>query len=280
MNKKILKIGAFILAIVLIIGVGLFANSLVGNPISKAIAKNTAEKYIKENYGNTDCKLESISYSFKDEYYHAHVSSESSIDTHFSLLINGLGQLKYDNYESSVTNGWNTAQRIGMDYRKVADEILKSKQLPYNMFIAYGELIFTHWDAETEENGVHHIPSYALITDELTLDGYYNVNKLGADAGKITVYIADSMVSVERMSEILLDIRMCFDDAGVGFHAIDCVLEYPRDENGFAEDGRIEVMDFLYSDIYEEGLTDRIEESNKAAMEYYNDQDLEKYVEK
>ena len=50
MKKRILKIAALVLAVVLIIGVCLFANSLVGNPISKALAENTAEKYIKEAY--------------------------------------------------------------------------------------------------------------------------------------------------------------------------------------------------------------------------------------
>ena len=60
MKKKILKIGALVLAIVLIVGVCLFANSLIGNPISKALAKNTAEKYLEENYPDTDFELGEI----------------------------------------------------------------------------------------------------------------------------------------------------------------------------------------------------------------------------
>ena len=33
------------------------------------------------------------------------------------------------------------------------------------------------------------------------------------------------------------------------------------------------VMDFLYSDIYEEGLVERVQASNDAAGDYYNEMD-------
>ncbi len=42
------------------------------------------------------------------------------------------------------------------------------------------------------------------------------------------------------------------------------------------EDCRFEVKDFLYSDIYEEGILDRVKESDKTAKEYYAEQDAEK----
>ena len=48
MKKRILKIAAFVFAIALIVGVCVFANALVGNPISKAMATNTAEKHIEK----------------------------------------------------------------------------------------------------------------------------------------------------------------------------------------------------------------------------------------
>lgn len=275
MKKKILKISAFILALILIVGVCMFANSLVGNPISKAMAKNTAEKHIQSTYKDTDFELEGVTYSFKDGYYHAYVSSPSSIDSSFTLLINGFGKLKYDYYENNVTNGWNTASRIDGDYRNAVKIIFESKVFPYNEHIGYGELIFVPAD----QKDAPETPDYALITNELTPDAYYNANELGARAGKLTVYIADTDVSAERMAEILLGIRDCFDKAGVGFYAIDCVLEYPQDENGFAEDGRVEVMDFLYADIHSEGLLERVTEADKAARAYNSAQDAEKLEE-
>lgn len=275
MKKQILKIAAFVLAMALIIGVGAFANALIGNPLSKALAKNTAEKHIEKTYGGTDYELERVSYSFKDGYYYAYITSPSNIDGDFTLYINGFGQLRYDNYDYNVTNGWNTATRIDMDYRKTADTLFESSLFPFTPYIAYGEIMFTTADNQSAPD----ISEYALVTDELVANAYYNAAELGARAGKLTVYIDDNTVTAERLSQILLEIRDYFDNAGVGFYAIDCVLEYPRDENGFAEDGRVEVMDFLYADIYEDGLVERVEASNAAAQEYYYAQDMEKLTE-
>ena len=262
--KTGLKIAAFTLAVILIVGVLWFANALVGNPISKALAENTAKKYLKENYKDTDYELEEVTYSFKDGYYHAYVSSPSSIDTHFTLMINGFGKLSYDNFDY-VTSGWNTAERLDKDYRGAVDDFFASMSFPYNAYIAYGELIFV--SSSDQENPT--APDYALITEELTVDAYYDVNKLGAQSGKLTVYIYDDNVSVERLAEVLLGIRECIDNAGIGFYVIDCVIEYPRDEEGFADYGRVEVIDFLYSDIYEEGLVARVTEANEEAGEFF-----------
>ena len=93
MKKRILKIAAFVFAIILIAGVSVFANSLVGNPISKAIAKNTAEKHLEETYADKDFEIERVSFSFKDGYYHAFVCSPSSIDSDFTILIDMWGKM-------------------------------------------------------------------------------------------------------------------------------------------------------------------------------------------
>ena len=45
MKKKVLKVLALIVAIALIIGIGLFANALVGNPVSKFLATKSAEEH-------------------------------------------------------------------------------------------------------------------------------------------------------------------------------------------------------------------------------------------
>lgn len=264
MKTKILKIAALTLAIVLIVGVLFFANSLVGNPLSKALAKCTAEKHLKENYLDTDYELEEVKYSFKDCYYHAYVTSPSSIDTHFELWINGFGKLKYDNYDYDVTSGWNTAMRIDKDYRNTVETLIESGSFPYDVYIGYGELAFT--TEEYKDNTT--IPTYALVSNELTVDAYYNANELGKSAGKLTVHIEDATVSPERMAEILLGIRECFDNAGVGFYAIDLTLEYPEDVND-TDDDRLEVLEFLYSDIYEEGLVERVAEANENAKTYF-----------
>ena len=277
MKKRILKIAAFVFAIALIAGVCVFANALVGNPISKAMATNTAEKHIEENYADKNFEIERVTFSFKDGYYHAFIYSPSSIDSDFTILVDMWGKLRYDTYEDRVLSGGNTADRISREYRAVVDKVLDSQAFPYNEHIGYGDFDFyprVHLEEYT-------VPEYALITEDLTLDAFYDVNELGAEHGKLTIYIDDDTVSYERLSEILLDIRRIFDDTGVKFYVIDCVLEYPKNEDSSKkQEGRVEVREFLYADIYEEGMVERVKASDEAANAYYDEQDAEKFKEK
>ena len=277
MKKRILKIAALVFAIALIVGVCVFANGLVGNPISKAVATNTAEKHLEETYSDKDFEIERVTFSFKDGYYHAFIYSPSSIDSDFTILVDMWGKLRYDTYEDRVLSGGNTADRISRDYRAVVDKVLDSQAFPYNEHIGYGDFDFyprVHLEEYT-------VPEYALITEDLTLDAFYDVNELGAKHGKLTIYIDDDTVSYERLSEILLDIRRIFDDTGVKFYVIDCVLEYPKNEDSSKkQEGRVEVREFLYADIYEEGMVERVKASDEAANAYYDEQDAEKFKEK
>lgn len=127
MKKKILKTVAVIISIVLIVGVCVIANAFLGNPISKHIATNTAEKHLEEKYSDRDFEIEKVIYNLKDGNYHAFIKSPSSIDSHFTVLIDMWGNLKIDNYEDSVLTGWNTANRLGNEYREKVDEILDSQ---------------------------------------------------------------------------------------------------------------------------------------------------------
>ena len=276
MKKRILKIAAFVFAIALIVGVGVFANALVGNPISKVVATNTAEKHIEENYADKDFEIERVTFSFKDGYYHAFIYSPSSIDSDFTILVDMWGKLRYDTYKDRVLSGGNTADRISRDYRAAVDKVLDSQAFPYNEHIGYGDFDF-YPRVHLEE---YSVPEYALITEDLTLDAFYDVNELGAKHGKLTIYIDDDTVSYERLSEILLDVRRIFDESGVKFYVIDCVLEYQKNEDSSKkQEGRVEVREFLYADIYEDGMVERVKASDEAANAYYNEQDAEKLKE-
>ena len=171
MKKKILKIAALVIAIALIIGVCWFANGLVGNPISKSLATRTAEKYIEENFPNTDFELERVTFSFKDTKYHAYIVSPSSADSSFSLTINMGGKIVLDLYENNVLTGWNTARRLGDAYREAVDQVLESPSFPYDCHIGFGDLEFIPEEYKNEPD----VPSYALITNELELDGIYDI---------------------------------------------------------------------------------------------------------
>ena len=274
--KKFFKTVAIVLAIILIAFAILLANAFFGNPISKALAQNTAQKYFQQTYSNTDYELGDVTYSFKDGFYYAPISSPSSIDTRFSLAIDAFGKLHHDYFADYVTTGRNTISRLEADYRQAVEAVFQSESFPYDTHIAFGELVYV-FEADRE---TYDVADYAIIVDELPLDVQYDVNALGTQAGRLTVYIWDDTVSAARLAEILLDIRASFDGAGIGFRTINCILEYPREENTLYEGDRFEVMDFAYSDIYEEGLIERVEESNAAANRYYQEQDGLKHQEK
>ena len=269
MKKKILKIAALVVALALIVGVSIFANSLVGNPISKMLSTNTAKQYIKENHPDKDYQLDGVTFNFKFVCYNAYFTSPSSPDSSFTLMLGMNGKIVHDYYEGQVINRENTARRLENEYRAAVSKVLDNPALPYDCHIGYGGLQFITEEFKNEPD----VPSYALITNDLELDGIYDVNELGAKAGKLTIYVYDDTVTVERLAEIILDIKGMLDDAGVRFYVMDCVLEYPKPESGEWRQGRVEVMDFLCSDIYEEGIVERVQASNDAADEYYDEMD-------
>ena len=269
MKKKILKIAAFVLALALIVGVCVFANSLVGNPISKLLATKTAEKYLEENHPGKDYQLDGVTFSFKLTCYYAYFSSPGSPDSSFSLMLGMDGKIIHDYYENNVLVGWNTARRLSDEYRAAVGKVLDNPTFPYQIDIGYGDLEFI----SEEYKNAPEVPDYALITNDLELDGIYDIGELGAKAGKLTVYIWDDTVSIERLAEIMLDMKKMLDDAGVRFYIMDCVLQYPKPEEGAWKQDRVEVMDFLCSDIYEEAMAARVREANDAAKDYYNAMD-------
>ena len=274
MKKRILKAAAFVAALALIAGVCIFANALVGNPISKAMAKNAAKDHIEKNYSDKDFKIESVTFNFKDGNYCALITSPNSTDSNFTLQIDMWGKLCEDNYEHRVLTGQNTAERIDRDYRNKVDAILNSQSFPYNERIGYGEIEFISREYKNDPS----VPDYAIVTEDLTLDAFYDANEFGAKAGKLTVCIDNDTVSIERLSEMILDVRRIFDDAGVKFYTIDFALEYPANSDGSKKEGRVEVMDFLYTDIYEEGMIERVRASNESANVYYSQQNAKKII--
>lgn len=110
MKKKVLKIIALVIAIALIVGIAWLANSLNGNPISKMLAEKAADNYLEEHYSETDYYIEKLGFSFKSICYYAHVRSETSMDTQFTLYIDMVGNVYFDTYDD-VLRGSITARR-------------------------------------------------------------------------------------------------------------------------------------------------------------------------
>ncbi len=274
--KKWLKTGALVAALVLILGIGWFANALVGNPVSKWLAARTAEKHLEEVYGETDFVLERVAYNFKDGNYYVHIKSPTSEDSSFYLCMNMWGVLERDTYESRVLSGNNTADRLYMEYRDFTGTVFESPEYPFTSFITYGDLR-VGFDTPYLPVGEDLPAAGYIVLEELVLDKQYDMKELGALAGRLVVYVEDDEVTVERAAEVLLELKQLFDDAGVTFYAIDFVLEYPRlEEGGTSKEGRVETQEFLYADIYEEGMIERVKAANEAANEYYEERDWEK----
>ena len=268
------KLTAWFTGIILVVVGALVAFIPFGNPLSKYLVTKNAEIYIEENYKDTDYIIDAVNYDFKTGNYYVQVMSPSSGDSSFTIYAGTNGKIGYDTYEDAVSQKWNTANRINNEYWNTTKALLESEKFPYNQHIAFGNIEFADSDTPVGAD----VPKYAIFTSELELDGVYDIREMGARAGHLTIYIYDEDVSVSRLSEILLGIKELFDNNGVTFYIIDCVLEYPRPEDGSpAKEGRVEVMNFLYEDIFEAGLEERVAESDKKAREYYAALDAEKF---
>lgn len=272
MKTRILKITALCLAIVLIIGVCAFANSLVGNPISKMMARHTAEKHLEANYPNTDYEIEEVSYSFKDGGYYAHVASPSSMDGNFTLRLSMFGKLRNDDYSSRVEGHDNVAKRLYFEYREMVDTVLNSYAYPYTVSMGYGRLEFESEVGEEEVKG-------AIRRTELVNDRFYKVGELGAKNGELVLYIDSDTVTNEKAAEILLKTKELLDQSGISFYSVHFCLRYPPydvEKSYERPDEEIDLKDFLYTDIYEEGFIERIEKCVEDTQNYYNEQDNDK----
>ncbi len=269
MKKKILKILALVVAIVLIIGVGLFANALVGNPVSKFLATKGAQEHLAKNYSDKDFVIEEVTYDFKTGGYYARVTSPTSIDSHFSLSFDWMGKLVLDCYDD-VTTGWNTAMRLEDDYRNAVKAVTESKDFSEKYFLAYGEIPCVLSDYPIDEEK----PEYALQRKDLVLDKVYDIREVGANHGKLVLYAYDDEVTIERLSELLLDVKNKFDKSGVTFKAVEFILEPTKEEGQpLMSDEQIKIRNFYYSDIYEDGLVERVKKANQETIEYDREQE-------
>ena len=274
MIKKVLKIVALVVAITLIVTVCWFANALCGNPISKWLAEKAADAYLNEHYPDTDYYIENLGYSFKFAGYYAHVRSETSIDTQFSLNIDMAGNVYFDTYDD-VLSGAITARRLEQEYRALTDQIFDNPAFPYPSDIGYGTLEIYPQEALDDPLATD-IPDYALVQQDLVLDQIYDIRELGKQAGHLIIYVESETISYELAAQIMLGIRAEFDKANIPFRAMDFVLQLPLPEEGPRPDEDVRVENFRYEDICEEGLADRIAEAHAELKAYYAELDAEK----
>ena len=188
------------------------------------------------------------------------------------MSLDMMGKLRWDSYEDRVLSGENTAARINKEYRAATEAVFTSPAFPYYSHIEFGDIEFISREWVDAED----LPRYALYTEDLKLDQVYDIRELGKIAGHLVLYVYDEDVSVEKAAEILLEVKHLMDAGGVSFHVIDLVLEYPKPvDDSPRKEGRVETMDFLYDDIYEERLVERVETANEAAIAHHAKADAE-----
>ena len=268
--QKMIKV-LIIVGCIFIVGGGLwFANGIYGNPISKTIAKSSAEKYIVDTYSGRDFVIDDVFYNFKDGYYHVEVKSPSSIDTHFTVSVFS-NKVAFDSYENEVLSGWNTYERINLDYMQMVERVFSSPNFPLVSEIDFGTIHLIDEDSFGEYNK----PGYGVKLEDLELDKIYDIKELAKTNGHIIFYAQDKEISFAKASELLMSIKNSLDEANIPFYAIDFILEKPRTSEGIAneDDTSIHTANFLYRDIYEDGLAERIEKAHDVLMEYYAEQD-------
>ena len=274
-TKKVLKVVAGILLVAVISVAIYFYIGFFGNPVSKLLMKNSAEKYVEENY--PDCYVNSWGYNFKDGKYFANIQKEGSPDTNFFVYADWLGNIGYDSYESYVTSGHNTANRMMMEYRDLLRAAIPQEDVDYTLDIFYGDILNDYYGKDFY-NGSSEKGRY-MPQEEIILDKQYDYSDISYKYGYVCLYVWDEEVSVSRAGEILLDVKSRLDNKGLGFYCIDFVLEKPKNEDGTRNDEeRINMDYFLWDDIYAEGLEDRIQTAHDELTAYYAKIDAEKGI--
>lgn len=273
--KKVLKVVALILVLALLACAAVIANGMMGNPISKHMAKKALEEHLAQNYSDMDLYTDTFDYNLKDGGYYAVIRSETSTDTVFFVDMDMKGNVTNDSYAADVQSMFNTSERVDEQYIQMVDSALALSGFAGEDNVLGGYLEFA--ENYPIDDGKDH--SYAIPRQELVLDKEYTADEIcamGLRSGILIVSVADETVTPQRAAEIMLQIRSLLDEAGVTFYRMDFALHSISGEDGTQPDAILRA-ELLCEDITEEGLEDRIVLSNEAINEYF--EQLEKEYE-
>lgn len=97
----------------------------------------------------------------------------------------------------------------------------------------------------------------------------YDIAKLGAEAGRVVIYVETEQLTPEFAAEVLVKIDELMEQGGVPFYAISLTLETPKHEY-------YSIENFRRADIRGDGLVERINENRQKTQDYYDKIDKEK----
>ena len=272
MAKKFKKtLWVLVMSVILAFALWL-GNGFFGNPVSALLARVGLNWYVAQTYSHLDLEMERLGYDFKTGGYYAYLVSPGSRDTAFYISLDMLGRVRYDSFDTWVTNRLNIEQRVQEQYRILTDAVLEDPAFVYSSDIRSGMLEFQQ-DREAEDDRDY---SFAIARDELVMDKTYTTEEIlafGKRAGILTVYVQEDTVTAERAAAIMLRIRQMFDEAKVTFYRMDFVLQHPIPEDG-ADWNREEIRaEILYADLVEPGLEERIRDSHEKIMAWFAKQE-------
>ncbi len=268
--KKAVKVIVISLAVLVVGVIVYFVCAFFGNPVSYLLSVNSADDYIEEKYPDYDLEIEKIGYDLKVSGYYARVISPTSVDTHFSVYFDLLGRPVRDTFEN-VTDGWNTAMRLENEYRELTDSVEEEIKKEFATDIFYGEIK----TSEVSEDYCGKEP-YGIPVNDLVLDYDYDINEVGKKAGHIVFYYDETELTAEKSAERLLEAKEILDKNNINFFAIDFIAQEPKTEENASMRKEFAVREFLYSDIYEDGLVERLQEAANDLQEYYSKEDAKK----
>ena len=278
--KTLCRICAFTTAVIVLY----FVIAFFGNPISYLLAKKSASNFMEENFGDSHFQISHVNHDFKTGGYYAYVSSPITQDSYFTIYFDDWGNYRYDTYEDILTKQ-TTFSRLAKQYWDLTRANAADIANRFDCSIYFGDLqdansrevfSYTNKNGETVEYTLD--KDYGLDRSGLELDKEYDVYEIGRNCGSICLYIHDPEVTVERAAELLLEVKTYLDGCNVPFHAINFNLCEPRNEEGQFVGEQIALFDFLYIDIFEEGLVERIQESWDQTQWHYAIQDKEKAI--
>ena len=194
MKTKTKKIIACDLGVLLVLFLLCFANSFMGNPLSKFMAEKAVNKYIEREYSDISLEVDRVFYNFKTTSYNVIVKSPYSIDTVFAVYCDSFGHIKHDDYEFEVENKMTTHRRLYMQIREYGEKLFSDKFTEYDVDMAFLAL---HGE-DFKEN--------------LELDMIMDVHNPPQDLEAV-VWVNEESLSFDKMAEIMLKTdQICKND--------------------------------------------------------------------
>ena len=125
--KKINKIVIVALAIALLITAFCTYSHFFGNPFTKASAEDEINLHVTQNYSSLNLDVSAIKYDYETACFYAEATSSTSVDTHFFVYYKA-GEV-WDYYEDSVTELFNTIERVEDSFTDIAKTALVQKSI-------------------------------------------------------------------------------------------------------------------------------------------------------